>query len=88
MPSSFTVRTSKSIQNPLKIGPKEVRGYPQESPERSKTAQGHPRAPQETPRDGQKAFLTASGSALEALWTLGRPGGHFEMGFRAQNEDR
>ena len=44
-------------------------GYPQEGPERSKTAQGHPGAPQETPRDGQKASRIVSGSALEALWT-------------------
>ena len=64
MPSSFAVRTSKSMPNPLKIGPKQARGYPQEGPERSKTAQGHPGALQETPRDSQKA----SGSALEALW--------------------
>ena len=57
------------MRNPSKMVPKEARGYPQEGPERSKTAQVHPRAPQETPRDGQKASLRASGSALEALWT-------------------
>ena len=43
-------------------------GVPLEGPERSKTAQGHPGALQETPRDGQKASPRASGSALEALW--------------------
>ena len=69
MPSSFAVRTSKSSPNPSKIPPKEARGYPQEGPERSKTAPGHPRAPQETPRDGQKASLRASWSALGALRT-------------------
>ena len=65
MPSYFAARTSKSMPNPLKIGPKQARGYPLEGPERSKTAQGHPGAFQETPRDGQKRV---SGSALEALW--------------------
>ena len=69
MPSSFAVRTSKSMHNPLKMGPTEARGYPQESPERSKTAQGHPRALEGTPRDDQKTSPRASGSALEALWT-------------------
>ena len=68
MPSSFAARTSKSMANPLKNGPKQARGYPLEGPERSKTAQGHPGALQETPRDGQKASPRASGSALEALW--------------------
>ena len=68
MPSSFAARTSKPMPNPSKNGPKQARGYPLEGPERSKTAQGHPRALQETPRDGQKAFPRASGSALEALW--------------------
>ena len=68
MPSSFAARTSKSKPNPSKNGPKQARGYPLESPERSKTAQGHPGALQETPRDGQKASPRASGSALEALW--------------------
>ena len=68
MPSSFAVQTSKSMPNPSKICPKRARGYPQEGPERSKTAQGHPGALQETPRDGQKASPRASGSALEALW--------------------
>ena len=39
--------------------------------ERSKTAQGHPRALEETPRDDQKASPRASGSALEApRWFL------------------
>ena len=57
------------MPNPSKIGPKQARGYPQEGPERSKTAQGHPGAPQETPRDDQKASLRAPGSALETLWT-------------------
>ena len=56
------------MPNPSKIGPQQARGYPQEGPERSKTAQGHPGALQETPRDGQKASPRASGSALEALW--------------------
>ena len=41
----------------------------QEGPERSKTAQGHPRALEGTPRDDQKTSPRASGSALEALWT-------------------
>ena len=68
MPSSFAAPTSKSMLNPSKNGPKKARGYPLESPERSKTAQGHPGALQETPRDGQKASPRASGSALEALW--------------------
>ena len=68
MPSSFAARTSKSMPNPSKNGPKQARGYPLEGPERSKTAQGHPGALQETPRDGQKASPRASGSALEALW--------------------
>ena len=58
------------MHNRLKIAPKDARGYPQEGPERSKTAQRHPRVPQETPRDGQIASLRASGSSLEALWTL------------------
>ena len=69
MSSSFAVWTSKSMQNPSKIAPKEAQGHAQEGHERSKTTQRHPRAPQETPRDGQKASLRASGSALEALWT-------------------
>ena len=68
MPSSFAVQTSKSMPNPSKIGPEQARGYPQKGPERSKTAQGHPGALQETPRGGQKASRRASGSALEALW--------------------
>ena len=68
MPSSFAARTSKSMPNPSKNGPKQARGYPLEGPERSKTAQGHQGALQETPRDGQKASPRASGSALEALW--------------------
>ena len=68
MPSSFAARTSKSMPNPSKNGPERARGYPLEGPERSKTAQGHPGALQETPRDGQKASPRASGSALEALW--------------------
>ena len=53
---------------PFKNGPKQARGYPLEGPERSKTAQGHPGALQDTTRDGQKASPRASGSALEALW--------------------
>ena len=57
------------MPNPSTIGPKQAGGYPQEGPERSKTAQGHPGPPQETPRDGQKASRIVSGSALEALWT-------------------
>ena len=68
MPSSFAVRTSKSMLNPLKISPKQARGYPQEGPERSHTAQGHPGALQEIPRDSQNASPRASGGALEALW--------------------
>ena len=68
MPSSFAVRTSKSMPTPSRNAPKQARGYPLEGPERSKTAQGHPGAPQETPRDGQKASPRASGSALETLW--------------------
>ena len=68
MPSSFAVRTSKSMPNPSNICPKQARGYPQEGPERSKTAQGHPGALQETPRGGQKASPRASAGALEALW--------------------
>ena len=56
------------MPNPFKNAPKQARGYPLEGPERSKTAQGHPGALQETPRDGQKASPRASGSALEALW--------------------
>ena len=67
MPSSFAARTSKSMPNPSKNGPKQARAYPLEGPERSKTAQGHPGALQETPRDSQKASPRASGSALEAL---------------------
>ena len=55
----------ESFQN----GSQRVAGVPREGPERSKTAQDHPRASQETPRGGQKASLRASGSALEALWT-------------------
>ena len=58
--------------NPCQILPKMVPnrrgGTPWKGPERSKTAQGHPGALQETPRDGQKASPRASGSALEALW--------------------
>ena len=69
MPSSFAVWTSTSMQSPSKIAPKEARGHAQEGPERSKTTQRHPRAPQDISRDGQKASLRASGSALEALWT-------------------
>ena len=68
MPSSFAARTSKSMPNPPKNGPKQARGYPLEGPERSKTAQGHPGALQETPRDSQKASPRTSGSALETLW--------------------
>ena len=66
MPSSFAARTSKSMPNPSKNGPKRARGL--EGPERSKTAQEHPGALQETPRDGQKASPRESESALEALW--------------------
>ena len=66
MPSSFAARTSKSMPNPSKMGPKQAWGYPLEGPARSKT--GYPGALQETPRDGQKASPSASGSALEALW--------------------
>ena len=68
MPSSFAARTSKSMPNPSKNDPKQARGYPLEGPERSNSAQGHPGALQETPRDGQKASPRASGSALETLW--------------------
>ena len=68
MPSSFFARTSKSMPNPSKNGPERARGYPLEGPERSKMAQGHPGALQETPRDSQKASPRASGSALETLW--------------------
>ena len=68
MPSSFAAWTSKSMPNPFKKVPKQARGYPLEGPERSKTAQGHPGALQETPRDGPKASPRAPGSALEALW--------------------
>ena len=56
------------MPNPFKNGPKQARGYPLEGPDRSKTAQGHPGALQETPRDGPKASPRASGGALEALW--------------------
>ena len=41
----------------------------QEHPEAFPRGQGHPGAPQETPRDDQKASLRAPGSALETLWT-------------------
>ena len=67
---------AKSLQNASKRGA----GYPQESPERSKTAQGHPGAPQETlrrlqevpkscpegPKKLQKLFLST-------FWALIRP---------------
>ena len=57
------------MPNPSKNGPKQARGYPLEGPERSKTAQGHPGALQETPRDGPKASRRTSGSVLGKLWT-------------------
>ena len=85
MPSSFAARTSESMQNPSKNGPKRARGYPLESPERSKTAQGHPGALQETPRDGPKASPRASGSALEALWTRLERRWGFQRRPRARN---
>ena len=56
------------MPNPSKNVPKQARGYLLEGPERSKPAQGHPGALQETPTNGQKASPRASGSALEALW--------------------
>ena len=56
------------MPDPSKIGPKQARGYPQEGPELS-AAQGCPGAPQETPRDGEKAFRIGFGSALEELRT-------------------
>ena len=56
------------MPNPSKNGPKQAWGYPLEGPERSKTAQGHPGALQETPRDGREASPRASGNALETLW--------------------
>ena len=81
MPSSF----AKSF----KTGPKQARGYPQEGPERSKTAQGHPGALQETPRDSQKASPRASGSALEALWArLERHWGVQEVTLRGDFEPK
>ena len=49
--------------------PKGAWGYPREGAERSKTAQGRSRTPQEPTRDDQNASLRASGSALEALRT-------------------
>ena len=67
--------------NPCQILPK--------LPERSKTAQGHPGALQETPRDGQKASPRASGSALEALWArLERHWGVQEVTLRGDFEPK
>ena len=53
MPSSFAVWTSKSWQKSLHNASQRGRGYPHEGPEHSKTA------PQEIPRDDQKATLRA-----------------------------
>ena len=73
---SFAARTSKSMPNPSKNGPKQARGYPLEGPERSKTAQGHPGTLQETPRDGQKAspraLLRRFWRVLSAIWASRR----------------
>ena len=64
-------------------------GVPPGGPERSKTAQGHPGALQEIPRDGQKASPRASGSALEALWArLERHWGVQEVTLRGDFEPK
>ena len=69
----ISFKISYGLRNPFKIlfanGSRRGAGVPREGPERSKTAQDHPRASQKTPRGGHKASLRASGSALEALWT-------------------
>ena len=52
---------SQTLQRPCKD--------PAKGAERSKTAQGRSRTPQETPRDDKNASLRVSGSALEALRT-------------------
>ena len=66
MPSSFAVRPPTPYKINLTLAQTGA-GVPQEGPERSKTAQGHPGAPQESPRDGQNASRIALW-ALDALW--------------------